>query len=62
LSIGRTNSKVSSFCDDDEVIVLEDMRRKKKKVRKCWEDIVVWWGLYSEDECGESKVMEERRE
>jgi hypothetical protein len=36
-SIGRTNSKVSSFSDDDvdEVRVLHEMRMKKNKVRKC---------------------------
>jgi hypothetical protein len=45
LSIGRTNSKESSFCDDDveTLRILQERRRKKrKKGRKSWEDIVMW--------------------
>ncbi|GAU13892.1 hypothetical protein TSUD_262190 [Trifolium subterraneum] len=42
-SIGRTNSKVSSFSDDDddEVRVLQERRMKKNKVRKCWEGMLL---------------------
>ena len=68
-SIGRTNSKESSFSDDDDdvvkVMVLQERRRKKNKVMKCWVGIVVCGGVRKiccDSNCGEGKVVVERKE